>query len=261
MDQPVGRIKRVFISRLNQLMKAIEESKSISHSATKGALRESYLREIFDDIMPPAISVGSGFICDCFGTISPQIDFLIAERHNMPSLTLMKDVALVPIETAIYAIEMKSRIEKGALKQLKTQFEQCGKMEPLIMLEGSAHYNNAAMDIFFSLVGLESSLVKEELKSWFKEIPPLQNICVIGGFALQRRAYGSNDVDLVEGGCFQETLFYFSSLINNAFDVIERRRAFTRGKGLGRVWTQHITGPNIDPQEEDVQSKLRNNKS
>ncbi|MBL7178950.1 MAG: hypothetical protein ISS65_01915 [Desulfobacterales bacterium] len=242
----MSRIQQVLVSRLRRLSDSISESSSISHSATKGALRESYLRAFLGDIMPPDISVGSGFICDCFGSISPQIDFILAERKRIPSIALMKDVALVPVETALAAIEMKSTVDSETLDQLKNQFIECQKLRPVAVRKPNdvAKQTRQSLPILFSLIGLETKVGKETLSEWFQEIPHLMTICIIGKFTLKRKGYdNSNKVDLIEGPEYLETLTYFSVLINVCYDNITHKEKITEGKGFERSWIPYIVGP------------------
>ncbi|OEU78347.1 MAG: hypothetical protein BA873_07135 [Desulfobulbaceae bacterium C00003063] len=241
-----SRIHQIFVSRLRRLAESINESSSISHSATKGALRETYLREFMGDVMPPALSVGSGFICDCFGGISPQIDFILAQKNKIPSIALMKDVALVPVEIALTAIEMKSIIKSDTIDQLKNQFDECSKLKPVIGLkpEDREQPITQSFSVCFSLIAIETNVKKETLSEWFQIIPNLINICVIGKYGLKREEYGKNDCELVKGADYRETLNYFSLLINNCYDNINHRERIPNGKGFQRSWIPYIVGPN-----------------
>ena len=243
----MSRIQQVLVSRLRRLSDSISESSSISHDATKGALRESYLRAFLGDIMPPDLSVGSGFICDCFGAISPQIDFILAERKRIPSIALMQDVSLVPIETALAAIELKSTIDTKTLSQLKTQFIECRKLRPVVAMKPHDATTKArqSFPILFSLIGLETKVKKSTLLNWFKGIPHLMTICVIGQYTLKRKGYdNTNEVELIEGPDYIETLKYFSILINICYDNITHKDRITEGKGFERSWIPYIVGPN-----------------
>lgn len=243
----MNRIQQVLVSRLRRLSDSICESSSISHPPTKGALRESYLRAFFGDIMPPDLSVGSGFICDCFGGISPQIDFILAERNRIPFVALMKDVALVPVETALTAVELKSTIDSETLGQLKKQFIECQKLKPTVTQKTGdiAQKPLQSFPILFSLIGLDTKVSKETLSGWFQEIPHLMTICVIGKFTLKRKGYdNTNKVDLIEGPDYFETLNYFSILINVCYDNITHKAKITEGKGFDRSWIPYIVGPN-----------------
>jgi len=243
----MSRIQQVFFSRLRRLSESISESSSITHDATKGALRESYLREFLSSIMPPDLSVGSGFICDCYGGISPQIDFVLAEKNRIPSIALMKDVSLVPVETALAAIELKSTIETKNLKQLKTQYFECIKLKPVVATKpaDSKMKTEQSFPILFSLIGLESKVKKGTLLKWFEQIPSLMTICLIGDYTLKRKGYdNTNQVKTIEGPDYLETLTYFSILINVCYDNIKHKNKITGGKGFERSWIPYIVGPN-----------------
>jgi hypothetical protein len=243
MTGPSSRINQIFISRLLRLEESINESSSIVHDATKGALREAYLRDFMSDIMPPNLSTGSGFICDCFGTISPQIDFILAEKNQIPSIALMENIALVPIETALVAMEMKSTIKSNTKEQLQKQYDEFNKMKPVFAVkQGGERNQNHKFPILVSLIALESEVKKETLVEWFKTIPTLLNICVIGKYTIKIKSYGSSDCDIIEGANYVETLNYFSTVINNCYDNLEYRKKITGGQGFGRSWIPYIVG-------------------
>ncbi|MGC9366701.1 MAG: DUF6602 domain-containing protein [bacterium] len=238
-----SRIKDIFISRLKRLEESINESSSILHDATKGALREAYLRDFVSDIMPPNLSTGSGFICDCFGTISPQIDFILAENNQIPSIALMENIALVPVETALMAMEMKSTIKSNTKYQLQKQCDEFNKMKPVFPLKpGEEKNKNKNSPIFLSIIALESEVKKETLLEWFRDIPTLLNICVIGKYTIKIKSYGNSVCDIIEGTNYIETLNYFSTVINNCYDNFEYRSKITGGKGFGRSWIAYIVG-------------------
>lgn len=243
MSFSYSRINQIFISRLRRLEESINESSTITHPATKGALREAYLRDFLSDIMPPNLSMGSGFICDCFGTISPQIDFILAEKNQIPSLALMENIALVPIETALLAMEMKSIIKTETKDQLKKQYDEFNKMKPVLAIKpGEERTGARPFPILISLIAIESELKKEKLSEWFKTIPTLLNICVIGKYTLKIKEYGSAECDVVEGPDYIETLNYFSVVINNCYDNLDHRRKINNGQGFGRSWIPYIVG-------------------
>ncbi|KQC13679.1 MAG: hypothetical protein APR63_07880 [Desulfuromonas sp. SDB] len=243
MSVTYSRINQIFISRLRRLEESIRESSNIVHDATKGALREAYLRDFLNDIMPPNLSIGSGFICDCFGTISPQIDFILAEKNQIPSIALMENIALIPVETALLAIEMKSIIKSNTKDQLQKQYDEFNKMKPVVVVQpGEEIEQTNNFPILLSLIALESEVKKETLVEWFKSIPTLLNICIIGKYSIKIKKYGISDCEIIKGANYIETLNYFSVVINNCYDNLEKRRKLTYGRGFGRSWIPYIVG-------------------
>lgn len=77
MKRHVNAVLQVVESRVRQLLERYEESTAIEHKATKGSLREGYLRQFFAELVPNSVQLRSGFVTDCRGeVISPQIDLI-----------------------------------------------------------------------------------------------------------------------------------------------------------------------------------------
>lgn len=245
MSETKSRTKQIFVSRIEKLLESVRESDSISHQPTKGALREAYLRELMNDLLPSSMSVRSGFICDAFGGITPQIDFVIAEKNKLSPILLMNDVSLVPVESAIIAIEVKSVLNDDAIKQIRTQMDKCNNLRRTYTLKQNQKppEKTPFLPVYFSIVALESKTKKERIASWFRDMPTLLNVCVIGKFGVKRSDYEKPDATIVEGQDHIESLNYFSTLIEHFYNNLDYRREVLGQSGYERVWIPYLLGP------------------
>jgi hypothetical protein len=124
MKQHRNPILRGVVSRVRQLLEQYEESKVIQHDATKGSLREAYLKQFLADFIPYPFVLRSGFVTDCRGdTISPQIDLLVFDKTSIPGFSLNEFVTFVPLETVRLAIEVKSVLKASDIAQIERQQE------------------------------------------------------------------------------------------------------------------------------------------
>lgn len=70
---------------------------------------EAHIREFFKRMLPKTLYVTHGHLIDCNGVVSPQLDIIIADTSNLPSLMTTKDgTEYIPIESAYAFGEIKS---------------------------------------------------------------------------------------------------------------------------------------------------------
>jgi Domain of unknown function (DUF6602) len=73
---PKNQLRDIFIARIQQLVAQYEGSKTITHPTTVGTMREDYLRSFLRALLPPKFHPVTGFICDMYGNITPQLDMI-----------------------------------------------------------------------------------------------------------------------------------------------------------------------------------------
>lgn len=111
-------IPAVFESDADDLIKARKDSKQIHSTGdirAAGDEVEQPAREYFQRMLPSKYYVTHGHIIDRESNVSPQIDLIIADNQQLPSLLTTKDgTEYVPVES-VYAIgEIKSTYYKNA---------------------------------------------------------------------------------------------------------------------------------------------------
>ncbi len=176
-------IKRLLGARVARLKVLYNESKSISHAATIGALRESYLRSFFRDLIPQEYFVTSGFLTHSHGdNITPQIDLIVADRMQMPRFTLDESTDMVPIEAVYCLCEVKSELKSLDIDQI------AGQMTSTLNLKLNAyhhpHFGNALSKVEQNcpmfILAYDSRLSESKLEECFRRIPGLLAVCVVG---------------------------------------------------------------------------------
>ena len=84
---------------------------------------EKAVRDYFRRILPPRYYVTSGHLIDCDQRVSPQIDIIIADAFNLPSLYTTQDGTEYVPTTSVFAIgEVKSTYYKS-----EAYFQKFGK--------------------------------------------------------------------------------------------------------------------------------------
>lgn len=75
---------------------------------------EVHIREFFKRMLPKNLYVTHGHLIDCNGLVSPQLDIIIADTSNLPSLMTTKDgTEYIPIDSVYAFGEIKSTYYKN----------------------------------------------------------------------------------------------------------------------------------------------------
>jgi hypothetical protein len=83
------------------------------HNPTIGVLTEEILRSFLSDHLPKAISVAQGFVANENGAISRQCDIILYDSHHYAPLYKANDIVVVPVESVLAVIEVKTTINKS----------------------------------------------------------------------------------------------------------------------------------------------------
>lgn len=227
-----NRINGVVKARLRGLIAQLEESRQVDHAATKGALREKYLTDFLQSLLPPNYTVSGGFICDVLGSVSPQIDLILADTSTIPSIAFASDVSLIPVEAAIGAVEVKSTLTTLALKQIQAQAEVIGSLRPIAEVPDHGRHG-----VRLFIFAYESEVSEARIIEWFDLVPALFGVCIVGGQFTRRAPEG---IASVEEGDMNEVLVFISSLLHAIIKAREERLPQSLNS-----WRAYIVG--VDP--------------
>ena len=110
------QIKRSLLGVQKVLESKLDLAKiSIEHAPSKGEVFEDHWISVFRSYLPNRYQVSSGFIVDCDGNTSDQIDIVIYDKQYTPTLLDQQDQRYIPAE-AVYAVfEVKPHIDKDYL--------------------------------------------------------------------------------------------------------------------------------------------------
>jgi hypothetical protein len=221
-----NKIRSVIQARCHKFVAGIREVSQLDHKATNGDLRESMLKSVRADILPKRFSIRSGFICDMFGNVSPQLDIIVIDNACTPEIVLDSDVAFVPIEAALVAIEVKSTLnsgEHGALHQVEGQISKVYSLNPgVTTTTGAQKYYN----VHFMLFGFSTKLSRDYLRSWIQQNTSVKVICVLNNYTIVNH---SKDLSIFESqNGAEEMLAFLASVIENAEQISRKREGEPR---------------------------------
>jgi len=118
-------MKQLF-SALDEEMKMKLSSKidQIYHPTAKGNETELNWLGLLKNYLPARYKVDTGFVVDCKGNISEQIDIIIYDRHFTPFIFKGENTLYIPAEGVYAVFEVKPELTKKyfdyAIKKLKS---------------------------------------------------------------------------------------------------------------------------------------------
>ena len=104
---------RTVAARLNV---EFEGTIGIQHNASKGRLREAIvMAEVLSRVLPDTLGVVQGAEIACSdGTVSAECDLVVYDR-NVPPIYRSNTFSVLPIESVLGVIEVKSHLDKAGL--------------------------------------------------------------------------------------------------------------------------------------------------
>ncbi len=214
----------------------IEQSKSITHRATKGSLREAYIRSFLTEIVPKNAELLGGFITDAFGTITPQID-LIGTEESLPLIKLDQGTCVAPVEAVRFWIEVKSILQTPHIDEIK---------ERLVSIDNMIwHLLNGNNPIGFKgqfqppafVVAFDCDVAKQTLESWLVNNKFLIAIVVIGKYALWRIDGSVGRTETIDNKGHNEELLFLAAKLHQIFVLTSRILEFFR-ENISRLPSQ-----------------------
>jgi len=171
----VNQIRRVIQARIDNLMRLAEAASNVGHAATIGQLRESYLMELFRELIPANLALSSGFISDATGQISPQLDFIVTLNSALPLIAMKDQTSIVPVESALLVAEIKSTLSLSALQQVERQNESLALMQPC------GEMGQERFIIPTIVIAYESNVANDTLQKWMESNGNTVVCCVLNG--------------------------------------------------------------------------------
>lgn len=98
------------------------------HNPTIGLLTEEIIRDFLKEHLPKSVSVEQGFIINSEGEVSKQCDILIYDSLSYSPLYRIKDVVIIPSESVIAVIEVKTTINKKIFHDTIKYFREISRI-------------------------------------------------------------------------------------------------------------------------------------
>jgi hypothetical protein len=178
---------------LSRIKTAVSEAQAlggIENAGLKGQLREIVIHKLLRPLFPSDVGVGTGVIITASGSQSRQQDVVIFDKRILPPILLEQSEGLFPIESVLYAIEVKSTLNASELKKshasaekLRTFLYTTGKYEGDVGVSHSIRYVLSTVLAFntdLTGTGKTEYARYQEIAGSDSGIPPIVAICVAG---------------------------------------------------------------------------------
>ncbi|MCO5398418.1 DUF6602 domain-containing protein [Ralstonia soli] len=104
-----------------KVISAVEHARAaagLTHQGVKGTVLEILVGQLFRPLLPSDIGIGTGQIVESYtGRLSGQVDIILYDRSILPPVLLDDKVGVFPIESVLYAIEVKTTLNASELTQ------------------------------------------------------------------------------------------------------------------------------------------------
>lgn len=194
-------IQEILISKVKALIEKQRLADAIEHTTTKGNLRESFLKDFIIDIIPREYELTSGFVASHNqDKLSPQIDLIVTDKSKTPKFLLDKNNSIVPFESVLLLIEIKTTLTEQIVVQLNKQrdyINNCGnpvfyksyilndlkKIQDSTCIEMEVNSNKFDKPLIW-LVGFKSDLSEQKLRELVLKIEGMTGIWLVGQYSL-----------------------------------------------------------------------------
>lgn len=180
---------------------ALAQAKTLdgeAHAGLKGHLREILINDLFVPVVPPEVKIGTGKLVSATGKTSPQLDVILYAPAILPPFLFDAKTGYFPAESALYAIEVKSKLTAATLQ---SAIESARKTRSLDLLptqhwvpnpsgkrpvKGTPAGTPGAVNALFAYHSDLSGDVSTELDRYFDydlkaaTSPALQVLCIVG---------------------------------------------------------------------------------
>lgn len=135
--------RHLIVQRINFALSAAEVAADLEHNGVKGAMREALMSELLRPLLPPDFGVATGVIISADNEQSPQQDIIIYNKRILPPF-LTDGPALIPVESVVATIEVKSTL---TAEELKKAYENVTGVRRLRLLSGVYGKDGQTVDV------------------------------------------------------------------------------------------------------------------
>lgn len=151
----------------------------INHQGEKGRENELSLSRVLERLVPAKYGIGSGLLIDSRGNYSKQMDIIVYDRSDEPTLMAQTNQVLFPVENVRLCIEVKTTASKEEIEDAIKKKESISNL--------SSHSGHPV----FAFVGHKASQTSNTLAGHFRSADPRNRMdfaCILqlGLFASKR---------------------------------------------------------------------------
>jgi hypothetical protein len=233
------------IKNIKGAMQDFSNTIQINHPALKGRIREIALTNLFKPILPFGVGIGYGKIIDYLDSQSRETDIIIYTKTILAPILYDEKTGLFPIESCLYAIEIKSRITASEVKDAIAKGEHLRSLKYI-----HERYGQLIAPVIPAIYAFDTDLViggKTEIDRYQEydtlcfENPVIPVICVAGRGYWWFKNIEKKWIFHPPSSDFDEIVDFLGGVVNTIPDIITARR----NPGLGWYLIEPRLGGNI----------------
>ena len=231
----------LILARAQAAIGAAEAVTGIGHRGLKGQLREIVIRDLLRPLFPSDVGLGTGEIITANNLQSQQQDVIVFDKSIVPPILLEAAMGVFPIESVLFAIEIKTKLTATELKASIESADQLGSLQCLPGEYDSSgeSINGWVMSPIPAILAFDSDLSesgKSELER-FAEIggcsanePSIKIICVVGRGCWTWTAGGWHTWP--KSYPLEEVVAFIAAMMNTYKKIAQSRKAPRLGQYL-----------------------------
>ena len=161
-------------------------------------MRELVIEQLLRPVLPPSFGLGTGVVVDSEGGSSGEIDIVVFNREVIPPLLFGERDGIFPVEACLYAIEVKSTLERAHIDET---VEKLKRLQQLRRLPSANQFEPIGTLLAFNdRITNDRDAILKHYDSVDPSVPPLLRVgCVVGRaywyFRQETRSWGVFDGD------------------------------------------------------------------
>ncbi len=119
---------------------------AFTHGGIKGSCFEEILVSFLRPLLPSRIGICTGQVIDSLGNYSKQLDLILYDQVNAPTLKIARDIRLLPVECVFGVIEVKAKLTGKEIQQVFDNMESVRRLNREAVVSNPA---NRFLQLFY----------------------------------------------------------------------------------------------------------------
>lgn len=192
----MNKLQEMLFLKQNMLRESLKESKTIGHPVGNGDNSEGAWKQFFQKILPKKYGVDNGFVIDCEGNVSEQIDLIIYDDLYSPYIMSSgSELKYIPAEAVYAIIEVKPHVNKAYLSYANQKIESVKKLKRTsrgVIVAGVRKPKSKLTNIIGVFLALESKIACDTVKKHLRTYNNINMVCSLDEFTLLCERDGKN---------------------------------------------------------------------
>lgn len=212
-----------------------KDAQSVQHSGLHGRFKEIFIDELLTPYLDSTMRICTGIAINSDGRQSNQIDIIIYDSDIIPPALLKREAGVIPAESVLATIEIKSKLNARALKQSISNGDSVKELSLHQSVTKDGDLNSTPSYVFAFSSDLKDikKTEKERILELIESNPskrdaPISGVCVSGKSFIYwidddpKQDDKWNHID--SDGDHAEILHFITTLIDYCYQIKQQRK-------------------------------------